>query len=393
MLKVDVIIIGAGAAGLMCAITAGKRGLKAAVIEHNDRPGRKILISGGGRCNFTNIHTSHDNFISANPDFCRSALAGYSPDDFIALVKKHGINFFEKKLGQLFCRSSSKQIVDMLMKECAGSSASVNCGERVTSVSKNERFFVTTSAAEYAADSLVIATGGKSISKAGATGFGYGIAKQFGHKVIDTRPGLVPLILAENDLRMFGALSGVSVSGRVSVRRTSFEENILFTHRGLSGPAILQVSSYIREGGKLNVKFLDREFLAKELAGMKSSRVSTANFLSAYLPQRLIPALIDGAICTRPVNMLTSEEMRIIEASASEREFTITGNEGFEKAEVTCGGVDTTELSSKTMESKLVKGLYFIGEVVDVTGWLGGYNFQWAWASGFAAGNALQIQK
>lgn len=388
---VDVIIIGAGAAGLMCAITAGKRGLKAAVIEHNKIPGRKILISGGGRCNFTNIHTSHENFISANPDFCRSALAGYTPDDFISLVTNHGISFFEKKLGQLFCRSSSKQIVEMLMKECNVTSAIVRCGERVISVTKGEKFCVTTSAGEYEAGSLVIASGGKSVSKIGATGFGYEIAKQFGHKVIDIRPGLVPLLLADSEKRKFGALSGVSVSGRASVKSASFEENILFTHKGLSGPAILQVSSYIRAGEKLNVKFVDREFLAMKLAGMKSSKVHTSNFLSAYLPQRLIPALIDENICTSPLNRLTSEEMRAIEECASGREFMISGNEGFDKAEVTCGGVDTAGLSSKTMESRIVSGLYFIGEVVDVTGWLGGYNFQWAWASGFAAGNALRF--
>ncbi|MBX7042493.1 MAG: NAD(P)/FAD-dependent oxidoreductase [Ignavibacteria bacterium] len=390
-MKFDVIIIGAGAAGLMCAITAGKRGLKAAVIEHNNRPGRKILISGGGRCNFTNIHTSYANFISANPDFCRSALAGYTPDDFISLVKEHGISFFEKKLGQLFCRSSAKQIVDMLMRECTETSVTVRCGEKVISVKKDDKFSVITSAGDYEAGSLVIATGGKSISKAGATGFGYAIAKQFGHSVVDIRPGLVPLLLGDSDRRKFGALSGVSLSGKASVKGASFEESILFTHKGLSGPAILQVSSFVREGEKLKVELADRSILEKELAEMKSSKVQTANFLSAYLPQRLIPALLEDKICTMPMNRLTSVELRTIADCASGREFIISGNEGFEKAEVTCGGVDTAKISSKTMESRLVSGLYFIGEVVDVTGWLGGYNFQWAWASGFAAGNALRV--
>ena len=341
----DVIIIGGGAAGLMCAIEAGNRGRSVAVLERNETVGKKIRISGGGRCNFTNIYTLPEHFISANPNFHKSALSRYTPENFIRLVRKHRIAYHEKKLGQLFCDGSSQQIINMLLKECEAANVQIHLGCSVGEIQKNERFLLSSSLGEFECSALVIASGGLSIPKMGATDLGYRIARQFGLRVSDVRPGLVPLILGGMEGRSLRELSGVSLDATVARGRVSFRENILFTHRGLSGPAILQISSYWkpREPLVIQPREQPRRFVRKwrELYGAKPIAGWT-----------LIPS----------------------------------GTEGFAKAEVTVGGVDTAELSSKTMEVSRVPGLYFIGEVVDVTGHLGGFNFQWAWASGFVAG-------
>lgn len=392
VIKTDVIIIGAGAAGLMCALTAGQHGRKVIIVEHADKPGKKILISGGGRCNFTNIYTTHENFISDNPHFCKSALAGYTPEDFIQLVTKHGIKFHEKKLGQLFCDSSARQIVEMLMKECGNSDVKLNCSERVVSISKDENFLITTNKDQYSSESVVIASGGVSIPKMGATGFGYDIARQFGHRIMITKPGLVPLLLPEKERKRFSVISGVSADTFVTVGKISFRENTLFTHRGLSGPAILQASSYWSEGMVLRVNFLPDMDLTNILEKNRSSKITLGNFLSGLLPQRFVSVIVPENIATKMLNQVSNSELNEVASIIHDYKFFPSGTEGFDKAEVTCGGVDTRELSSKTMESTKVKGLFFIGEVVDVTGWLGGYNFQWAWASGYAAGRELEIR-
>jgi predicted Rossmann fold flavoprotein len=343
--KFDVVIIGAGAAGLMCAIEAGKRGRSVAVLERNETVGKKIRISGGGRCNFTNIYSNSDTFISANPHFHKSALARYTPEDFIRLVQRHRIAYHEKKLGQLFCDGSSQQIIDMLLKECATAHVDIRVGCSVRHIKKDAGFRLDTTHGELECDSLVVATGGLSIPKIGATDFGYRIAKQFGLRIAGTRPGLVPLTLNGQEGRSLRELAGVSLDAEVRCGGAIFRENILFTHRGLSGPAVLQVSSYWKSGEAILIEPLNapRRFSQKwkELYGD-----------TPIADWKLIP----------------------------------TGTEGYAKAEVTVGGIDTTELSSKTMEAREVPGLYFIGEVVDVTGHLGGFNFQWAWASGHVAG-------
>jgi predicted Rossmann fold flavoprotein len=347
--RFDVIIIGAGAAGLMCAIEAGKRGRSVLVLERNESVGKKIRISGGGRCNFTNIHTAPEHFISGNPSFHKSALSRYTPDDFIDLVRRHRIAFHEKKLGQLFCDGTSQQIIDMLLKECARAGVAIRLDCKVTSVRKDARFRLLTSEDELDCDSLVIATGGLSIPKIGATDFGYAVAKQFGIRIRETRPALVPLTLGGEEGQAFKQLSGVSFEANVSYGAARFHENVLFTHRGLSGPAILQISSYWRPGHSILIQPLQR-------------------------PRRFIQMWreIHGATPGGDLNV----DWDVVPA----------GTEGYAKAEVTLGGVDTDELSSKTMEARRVPGLYFIGEVVDVTGHLGGFNFQWAWASGFVTG-------
>ncbi|MSR64934.1 MAG: NAD(P)/FAD-dependent oxidoreductase [Verrucomicrobiae bacterium] len=384
-MKRDVIIIGGGAAGLMCAIEAGKRGRSVTVIEHAERLGNKILISGGGRCNFTNVNAGPENFLSSNPHFCKSALARYTPGDFIALVDKHGIPYHEKKLGQLFCDQSSKHIVDLLQKECAAADVEIRLGCRVDEARKSTEFHLQTTQGEFECDSLVIATGGLSFPKLGATDFGYRIAKQFGLKIIDARPGLVPLALSA----AFVQLSGVSVDTIVSCRDVSFRENILFTHRGLSGPAILQISNYCREQEPIYINLLPDRSAMEILNAQRQSAMELANVLSQHLPRRFVQAWCEQFALSRPMNRYTVEELQTIALRLHHWEVRPSGAEGYAKAEVTVGGVDTDELSSKTMESRRVPGLYFIGEVVDVTGWLGGYNFQWAWASGFAAGQSV----
>lgn len=380
-----VIIIGAGAAGLMCAIESGKRGRKVLVIEHAEKIGKKILISGGGRCNFTNIYTKPENFISNNPHFCKSALARYTPQDFTSLVEKHKIKYHEKKLGQLFCDGSAKEIVNMLLSECkdVGVEILVNC--KVVKIRKNGKFTIQTNLGEYSSDSLVIASGGISIPKMGATDFGYKIAEQFSLKLTEIKPGLVPLTWNKHDLKLFADLSGVSIDSVVSCKKITFRENILFTHKGLSGPAILQISSYWKQNEPITINLLPEINIGDELNENTSSRKLLDNFLSVYLPKRFAEKWCEINFETKPINQLNDKELEFISEKLHKWQI-IPGTEGFEKAEVTCGGIDTNELSSQTMECKKVKGLYFIGEAVDVTGWLGGYNFQWAWASGFAAG-------
>jgi predicted Rossmann fold flavoprotein len=381
----DVIIIGGGAAGMFCAIEAGKRGRRVLVIEHNAEVGRKIIISGGGRCNFTNINTRPENFISANTHFAKSALARYTPHDFIELIKKHKIAFYEKKLGQLFCRESSRQIVDMLLLECRRAKAEVLTQCFVTRIDKDVRFTLETSRGKFNCESLVIATGGRSFPKIGATGFGYDIARQFGVKMTQTRPSLV----AMSGGGQFSALAGVSIDALVSAGKYSFRENILFTHRGMSGPAILQISNYWHKGAPVEVDLLPGINAVELLLENSTRNEKLGNFLSRSLPERFARAFVSLIVEDRPLNQFSHAELRTIGERLNSWKVSFAQTEGYDRAEVTFGGVETGELSSTTMETKKVTGLYFIGEVVDVTGWLGGYNFQWAWASGFAAGQSV----
>ncbi len=378
----DVIIVGAGAAGLMCAIEAGKRGRKTAVLERALEAGKKILISGGGRCNFTNTHITEHAFLSGNPHFVRSALSRYTQYDFIKLVEDYQIAYYEKKDGQLFCRESAKHIVEMLLAECLKYGVTIVTNTKIISVAKEDEFVLTTERKEFRCSSLVIATGGASIPKMGATRFGYEIAEQFGLNVIRPRPALVPLVWSDREALQFSMLSGVSFRGRVRIGETRFEDDILFTHRGLSGPAILQISSYWREGKEFEIDLLpDTEMIFPERSHQK---ISTG--LANLLPRRLADRWCEEYQFDYFVDQCTAEQMRSLEMLLHHWSITPQTTEGFSKAEVTAGGVDTDELSSKTMEAKKMNGLYFIGEVVDVTGWLGGYNFQWAWSSGWASG-------
>jgi predicted Rossmann fold flavoprotein len=400
MQQYDVIILGAGAAGLMCAARAGRRGLRVAVLEKAEKPGKKILISGGGRCNFTNTGTGPGNFLSANPHFAKSALARYRPRDFIALVDQHGIEWHEKTLGQLFCDGSAKQIVQMLLDECSQSAGSVDviCDAEVSAVvHENSTFAVSASGAHYSAPSLVIATGGPSIPKMGATDFAYDLARQFGLKVVEPRPALVPLTLGEDDL-LFRELSGVSapVTARAGTgkAKASFKEAALFTHKGLSGPAILQASSYWRHGEEVGITFIEQKD-AEWLIGIKrdNPRSGIRSALRDHLPDRLADALAmklaaELGIETELGNV-PDKLLRAAGAKLADWRFSPNGTEGLAKAEVTIGGISTGDLSSQTMEAKNVSGLFAIGEAVDVTGWLGGYNFQWAWASGAACGDSI----
>ena len=385
-MKFDVVIIGAGAAGLFCAIEAGKRGRKVLVVEHNAQVGRKIIISGGGRCNFTNLNTKAENFISNNPHFCKSALARYTPQDFVELVKKHKINFYEKKLGQLFCRESSRQIVEMLLEECRKAKVEIRLNCSVKDVSKNELFEIETNQGKFTAESLVVATGGLSIPHIGATDFGYKIARQFGLKIIATKPALVPLVFQNSVVESYKNLAGVSLDSVVSVGKESFRENILFTHRGLSGPAILQISSYWKSGQAVEIDLLPTKNAFDVLQSSRDSKKELANFLSELLPNRFADAFCRTAVTSKPLKNYSEKELANVAEKLHAWQVVFDETEGYKKAEVTFGGVSTAEISSKTMEAKKVAGLYFIGEVVDVTGWLGGYNFQWAWSSAFAAG-------
>ena len=383
---VDVIVIGGGAAGLFCAIEAGKRGRKVVVLEHAERVGKKIAISGGGRCNFTNILTTSDNFISANPYFCKSALARYTPADFIALVQKHNIGFHEKKLGQLFCNEGSGQIIDMLLNECSDAGVEVACRSSVRRIAKGKQFEVELGDRTLLSQSLVIATGGLSIAPLGATDFGYRIARQFGLKIEETKPGLVPLTLTKEVLQQLAPLSGVSVDATVSANGKEFRENLLVTHRGLSGPAILQISSYWKPGLPIEIDLLPDLDALELLREHETSETSLAKLLSQFLPKRFAQAWCELNFPSKPLNQYTPRQLSEIATKLHHWSVIPSGTEGYKKAEVTSGGVSTDQLSSKTMEARNVAGLYFIGEVVDVTGQLGGYNFQWAWASGFAAG-------
>jgi predicted Rossmann fold flavoprotein len=386
----DVIILGAGAAGLMCAAKAGQRGRRVLLVDHADEVGKKILISGGGRCNFTNVGTRADRFISKNPHFAKSALGRYAPQDFIALVDVHGIAWHEKTLGQLFCDGSARQIVDMLLSECP-ENVTILTGSSVTDVAHRDgQFHATISGKGYTASSLVIATGGPSIPKMGATGFAYDLARQFGLKVVEPRPALVPLTLGGDDV-LFRDLSGVAAPTRVRCGKTLFEEASLFTHRGLSGPAILQISSYWRHGESIGIDFLPGEDGIEMLLSAKRAtpRATVKSMINSRLPARLADSLagrlnLGGNLADQPDRVLTDAGRRL-----NDWRFRPNGTEGYAKAEVTIGGIDTDVLDQKTMAAKHLPGLHAIGEAVDVTGWLGGYNFQWAWASGAAAGEAV----
>ena len=389
-MKVDVLIIGAGAAGLMCAIAAGQRGRHVLAVDHANKVGKKILMSGGGRCNFTNTGATPANYLSANPHFAKSALARYTPADFIALVEKHRIAYHEKELGQLFCDDSSKQIVRMLLDECAAAGVTVeaNCG--VQRVRKTpEGFSVLTARGEVHADSLVVASGGLSIPSMGASGFGYELARQFGHAVLPTRAGLVPLTLSGKHQEHYQDLAGVALPAvETKVGKQSFRAGLLFTHRGISGPAILQISSYWQPGDDLRIDLLPDMDVSTYLVEQRTARplAELKTVLGEVLPKRLAQRLCEQWFESRPMRQYREAELEQIGAQLNAWPITASGTEGYRTAEVTLGGVDTDGLSSSTMQSKLVPGLYFIGEVVDVTGWLGGYNFQWAWASGQAAG-------
>lgn len=382
----DVIVIGAGAAGLFCAAIAAKRGRSVLVIEHADRVGKKILISGGGRCNFTNIYASHENYLCANPNYHKSALARYTPADFVTLVEKHRIRYHEKKLGQLFCDDSAREIVEMLLRECHESGVKIRVNCQVREISRADSFVVTTNQGVFTASSVVIACGGLSIPKMGATDFGYRIARQFGLRIIEPRPALVPLTLTENDLRIFRDLSGISVDALVSCASREFRENVLLTHKGLSGPAVLQISSYWKRGEAVNVNLLPDDDADELLRSHHRESFTLATLLSERLPQRFARAWTEAAALTKPMRQFSVKELETAACRLHNWQLLPSGTEGFGKAEVTAGGVNTDDLSSKTMEARHVPGIFFIGEVVDVTGWLGGYNFQWAWSSGYAAG-------
>ena len=386
----DAIILGAGAAGLLCAALAGQRGRRVLLVDHNEEPGRKILISGGGRCNFTNLHTAPDRYLSANPHFAKSALSRYTPSDFIALVDRHAIAWHEKTLGQLFCDGSARQIVDMLLDEVAAGGGEVACGQAIGEVGHaDSRFTVATNDRTVQAPALVIATGGPSIPKMGATGFAYDLARRFGLKVVEPRPALVPLTLTGEDA-LFRELSGVATEVIAGCGSTRFREAALFTHRGLSGPAVLQISSYWRHGEAIGIDFLpDRGegWLAE--AKRAAPRATLGALLRAALPDRLADTLAERLALEGTLSNISDAALRTAEARLRDWTFRPNGTEGFAKAEVTIGGISTAELSSKTMEARRVPGLYVIGEAADVTGWLGGYNFQWAWASGWAAAQSV----
>lgn len=389
MAEWDSIVIGGGAAGIFCAIEAGRRGRKVLVLEHAERVGKKIAISGGGRCNFTNIYTSAENYISANPHFSKSALARYTPSDFIQLVEKHRIRYHEKKLGQLFCDGSSQQIIDMLLTEARRAGVEILCGSNIHSVRKDGQFHVETSRGSLVSESVVIATGGLSIPKLGATDFGYRIARQFGLKVEEPRPALVPFTLTTEVQKQLSPLSGVSLDSIVSCCDKEFRENILITHRGLSGPAILQISSYWRSPDTVSINLLPDADAFELLKSNEDSSIELANLLARRLPRRFAHAWCELYADSRPLKSYTEDELERVARKIHEMRIKPSGTEGFRKAEVTAGGVSTDELSSKTLEAVRVPGLYFIGEVVDVTGQLGGYNFQWAWASAYAAGQYI----
>lgn len=391
MESVDVVVIGAGAAGMMCAIEAGKRSRSVLIIDHAATPGEKIRISGGGRCNFTNIHASPKNFISQNPHFCISALARYTQRDFMALVERHGIAYHEKTLGQLFCDGSAKQIIDMLLVEMQRHAVQLRLATSAAGIGlAKDGFVLAIGSGRVRCKSLVVASGGKSIPKMGATGFGYEVAAQFGLRVVETRPALVPLTFEARTLERLKPLSGIAVEAQVACGKTSFSEAMLFTHRGVSGPAVLQISSYWREGGEIRIAMLPQTdlFAALRAARAENGRQALQTALGAHLPKKLAQSIADELNLTGHLADISDKVLRRVEEAVNNWRIKPAGSEGYRTAEVTLGGVDTRELDSRTMEAKSVPGLYFVGEVVDVTGWLGGYNFQWAWSSGWCAGQA-----
>ncbi|MDD5266988.1 MAG: NAD(P)/FAD-dependent oxidoreductase [Methylococcales bacterium] len=388
-METDVIIVGAGASGLMCAIEAGKRGRRVMVIDHANKAGKKILMSGGGRCNFTNYSIDPDNFISSNPHFCKSALSRYTQWDFLALIARYRIPYHERDHGQLFCDSSAKDILNMLLAECADAGVAVQLNTRIERIEKlTDRFRLETDKGTVIAQSLVVATGGLSIPKMGATPLGYKIAQQFGMNVLPTRAGLVPFTLQPEDKDKFSPLSGIAVPCIVSNKQQRFNENILFTHRGLSGPAVLQISSYWQAGEEVVINLLPQFNLETELKSKRQQKLKNTlkTILDGYLPKRLVSCLLTDNVLNISLPDLSDRQIQQIANRLHHWTIKPNGTEGYRTAEVTVGGVDTDALSSKTMESKQVPGLYFIGEVVDVTGWLGGYNFQWAWSSAWCAG-------
>ena len=383
----DAIVMGAGAAGMMCAIEAGRRGRRVALLDHAERAGKKILISGGGRCNFTNIHCKPENFLSSNPHFAKSALARYTPRDFIALVEKHGIAYHEKTLGQLFCDRSSSEIVKMLEDECRDAGVKIFLNESVTGIERGEKFVARTGGGSFTADAVVIATGGLSIPKMGATGFGYDVARQFGVNVTECRAGLVPLVFGAEDLAGYADLSGLSAEVIARAVKKQFREKMLITHRGVSGPAVLQISSYWKPGEVVEFDLAPGRDVFAEMMARPDCRTEQR---MVYALREVLPArLAERWLTLNPPKSWTNVSIAEVEAKVHCWSVKPAGTEGYAKAEVTVGGVDTDALDAKTMECRAVKGLYFIGEVVDVTGWLGGFNFQWAWASGAAAGRAV----
>ncbi|MBX3616187.1 NAD(P)/FAD-dependent oxidoreductase [Nitrosomonas sp.] len=397
----DVVIIGAGAAGMMCAIEAGKRGRRVLLVDHARKVGEKIRISGGGHCNFTNRYVKSENYISSNPNFCRSALARYTPQDFIALIKKHGIHFHEKKLGQLFCDGKSQHIINMLQNECLSAGVDWQMPSQVQKIEysfankenefSNHKFSITTERNCIEAHSLVVATGGLSVPQIGASALGYKIAEQFGVPVIQLRPALVGLTFAGEDFAEFKNIPGITIDAEVNCNNASFRENILFTHRGLSGPAILQISSYWQPGQMLEVNLFPEQNLQQLFFENRKREVILPNLLARYLPKRFIKIwcsklFSNMLVFSQPMSQYRGNELHYIAEKLHRWSIAPSGTVGYKKAEATAGGIDTRELSSKTMECKHVPGLHFIGEVVDVTGQLGGYNFQWAWSSGHAAG-------
>jgi predicted Rossmann fold flavoprotein len=386
----DVVVVGAGAAGMMCAIEAARRGRRVLVLDHAQAPGEKIRISGGGRCNFTNLRTAPEAFLSENPRFCISALRRYRPADFIALVERHGIAWHEKTLGQLFCDGSARQIVEMLTGEMRAAGAELRLATAVSDVARDgSGFRLTAGGREVACASLVVATGGKSIPKMGATGFAYDVARQFGLGVVETRPALVPLTFEPGLLARLAPLAGVAVDVRAACGKARFDEAMLFTHRGLSGPAILQISSYWREGEEIAVDMAPGRDLFAELKAARGHRGRQAlqTVLADYLPRRLAQLLAEQHEARGNLADLSDARLKTLAAAVNGWRVKPVGSEGYRTAEVTLGGVDTAGLDSRTLEAKAVPGLYFVGEAVDVTGWLGGYNFQWAWASGWSAGH------
>ena len=392
VIRCDVLVIGAGAAGLMCALTAGQRGRLVQVIDHANKVGKKILMSGGGRCNFTNTGTTAANFLSANPHFCKSALARYTPYDFIGMVERHGIAYHEKELGQLFCDVSSKQIVRMLLDECQAAGVQIRTDCAVSTVERGaDGFHVHTTQGHFHAASLVVATGGLSIPSMGASGLGYELARQFGHEVLPTRAGLVPLTLSGRHQERFQDLSGVALPVAARCNEVEFRNSMLITHRGISGPAILQISSYWQPGDDLRLDLLPGQDAEAWLRAMKRDRgaAELRTVLSEVLPRRLALRLCEHWLPDRPVRQIDEPQLRQAAALLGSFPLVASGTEGYRTAEVTLGGVDTRKVSSSTFESQLVPGLHFVGEVLDVTGWLGGYNFQWAWACGHAAGQVV----
>src|SRR5579862_5733971 len=387
----DVVIVGAGAAGLMCAMTAGNRGRRVLLLEHNDQAGAKILISGGGRCNFTNLEIAPERFLSANPHFCKSALSRYTQHDFIAMVERHRIRYHEKTLGQLFCDGSAREILGMLLAECAAAHVDLRTQHRVTDVVRTDRFRIETDKGSFTAPALVLATGGLSIPKMGASGFAYEIARRFDLDVIGPRPGLVPLKVTDETLELCKTLAGVSVDAIASCGRDSFRENILFTHRGLSGPAILQMSSYWQAGEAVIINMLPEidVFAMLKAAKQAQPQKQLKSIMMAYLPKRVVEIFLNSLIAEKQISTIAQLQLQEVANTFNYWQVKPNGTEGYRTAEVTLGGVDCDAISSKTMAALNTPGLYFIGEVLDVTGWLGGYNFQWAWSSAWAAGQVV----